>query len=122
MSSSKKRLSLVDRLDMEVQVITRVFLDGRMPFWLKLAPLAGLGYLVNPVDFPSLVDDLVVLVIAWLVFYEFAPEGLIREHRQAVRMQVEGNWNEVKPQQGEVIDGQFIEEDIAEQGDNRTGD
>ena len=106
-----RREGLIERIGVELQVIPRLFGDRRMPVWLKLVPAAGAAFLVNPVDFPGLIDDVIVLLITFIVFFEFAPKGLVEEHRQAVRNQIEGEWREASTQDEKIIDGQFREDD-----------
>ncbi len=109
--SRQRREGLIERIGLELQIIPRLFVDRRMPLWLKLVPAAAAAFLVNPVDFPGLVDDIVVLIITLFIFYEFAPKGLMEEHRQAVRNQIEAEWREASTQEEEIIDGQFQEDD-----------
>ena len=66
----------------------RLFKDGRVPAWVKLIPIAGLLYLLSPIDLlpdfvlPGLgeVDDLAMLLIAAKLFLDLSPPGIVREH------------------------------------------
>jgi uncharacterized membrane protein YkvA (DUF1232 family) len=66
----------------------RLLRDGRVPGWVKLVPLAGLLYLLSPIDLlpdfvlPGLgeVDDLAMLLLAAKVFIDLSPPGVVREH------------------------------------------
>jgi len=109
--SRQRREGLIERIGLELQIIPRLFVDRRMPLWLKLVPAAGAAFLVNPVDFPGLLDDIIILVSTMIFFYEFAPKGLMEEHRQAVRNQIEAEWREASTQEEKIIDGQFQEGD-----------
>jgi hypothetical protein len=103
----RRRESLIDRLGIEIQVIEKLYLDRRMPFWLKLVPVLGLAFAVNPVDFPTFWDDLIVLVVSLVVFIEFAPRGLAEEKRREIRNTIDAEWREAAAKQENVIDGEF---------------
>lgn len=102
---------LIERIGLELQIIPRLFADRRMPFWLKVVPVVGLGFLVNPVDFPGLLDDLLVILITLFIFYEFAPKGLLEEHREVLRNQIDAEWHEASTPDEKIIDGQFRQDD-----------
>lgn len=102
-----RRESLVDRIGIEIQVIEKLFLDRRMPFWLKLVPLLGLAFVVNPVDLPTMWDDLIVLILSLVVFYEFAPRGLAEEKRREIRNTIDAEWREASAKKEKVIDAEF---------------
>jgi hypothetical protein len=59
-----------------------------VPGWVKLIPVAGLLYLLSPVDIvpdfllPGLgeIDDVVLLLLAAKVFVDLSPPGVVREH------------------------------------------
>ncbi len=65
--------------------------DDRVPLGHKLALAAVLGLVVSPVDVPGWVPvvgdlDLVALgVLAVKVFVDACPEGVVEEHRAAMR-------------------------------------
>jgi len=66
----------------------RLLKDRRVPGWVKMIPIAGLFYLLSPVDLlPDLVlpglgqvDDLAMLLLAAKVFVDLSPPGVVREH------------------------------------------
>jgi uncharacterized membrane protein YkvA (DUF1232 family) len=66
----------------------RLWNDGRVPGWIKLIPVAGLLYLLSPIDLipdlmlPGLgeVDDIVILILALKMFLDLSPPGVVREH------------------------------------------
>ena len=107
----KRQEGLIERIGLELQILPRLFVDRRMPLWLKLVPAAGAAFLVNPVDFPGLLDDIIVVIITVFIFYEFSPKGLMEEHRQVVQNQIEAEWREASTQEEKIIDGQFQEDD-----------
>lgn len=103
----RRRESLIDRVGIEIQVIEKLYLDRRMPFWLKLMPVLGLAFAVNPVDLPTFWDDVLVLVISLVVFIEFAPRGLADEKRREIRNTIEAEWREADAKKEKVIDAEF---------------
>ncbi|MGD8397559.1 MAG: DUF1232 domain-containing protein [Anaerolineae bacterium] len=66
----------------------RLLRDGRVPGWVKLIPVAGLLYLLSPVDIvpdfllPGLgeIDDIVLLLLAAKVFVDLSPPHVVSEH------------------------------------------
>ena len=66
----------------------RLFQDARVPGWVKMIPVAGLLYLLSPIDLipdlmlPGLgeVDDVVLLLLSLKVFIDLSPPGIVREH------------------------------------------
>tara|TARA_Y100000294_G_C8374122_1_gene263948 strand:+ start:401 stop:616 length:216 start_codon:yes stop_codon:yes gene_type:complete len=67
--------------------------DRRVPFRIKLIPLAAFLYLIFPVDFiPDLfapvfgyADDLAVLIFSFSLFIRFSPQEVVAEHVAAMR-------------------------------------
>jgi uncharacterized membrane protein YkvA (DUF1232 family) len=59
-----------------------------VPGWVKLIPVAGVLYLLSPIDLipdimlPGLgeVDDVVLLLLALKTFVDMSPPGVVREH------------------------------------------
>lgn len=112
MSADKQRREgWFEKIGLELQVLPRLYLDRRMPLWLKLIPLAGLAFLVNPVDFPTVVDDIVVLTVTIVLYYVLAPAKLMEEHRDQLRKQINGEWRDASQPGEKTIDGQFRQED-----------
>ena len=64
--------------------------DRRVPFYLKLIPLAAVIYFFSPYDLlPDLVipglgqvDDLLVIFLACRLFFSLVPKEIIREHQE----------------------------------------
>jgi len=118
----RRRESLIDRLGIEIQVIEKLYLDRRMPLWLKLVPLLGLAFVVNPVDFPTAWDDLIVLFLSMVVYIEFAPRGLAEEKRREIRSTIDAEWREASAKKEKVIDGEFKPVDNnGKDGDEKGG-
>ena len=81
--------SFVNRL----KLIMRLMGDSRVNVFLKLLPLASLGYLILPADlipvvpFISALDDAAILWVGSTLFVELCPDDVVQEHKQAL----EGN-------------------------------
>ncbi len=100
------RRSLIEEFVLEVKLILRLFLDRRVSFLLKLIPLTGLLYVINPVDVPSYLDDLFALVFSLVLFVELCPRQVVDEQRKELRSVVNGEWREV-PKDSTIIDGEM---------------
>lgn len=72
----------------QARLAWRLLHDGRVPGWVKLIPVAGVLYLLSPIDLipdlmlPGLgeVDDVVLLLLALKAFVDMSPPGVVREH------------------------------------------
>ena len=77
-----------DGLVKQVRLAWRVLKDQRVPAWVKLIPVAGLIYLLSPIDLipdmmlPGLgeLDDVAVLILAVKLFLDMSPAGVVSEH------------------------------------------
>ncbi len=87
-SDLNETAGFVGGLFKQVRLAWRLWNDGRVPGWVKLIPVAGLLYLLSPIDLvpdlmlPGLgeVDDVVLLLLALKMFVDLSPEGVVREH------------------------------------------
>lgn len=76
----------------------RLLRDARVPGWAKLIPVAGILYLLSPIDIipeailPLVgeVDDVVLLLLAVKLFIDLSPPGVVREHLRELFQSVEG--------------------------------
>ena len=69
------------------RLVTRLMLDGRVPFRAKLIPPAALLYLISPIDIVpdaflirGWIDDILVLIISLATFLGMAPKEVVAEH------------------------------------------
>ena len=77
---------------LRVKLILRLVGDKRVSPWLKLIPIAGLVYLVSPIDlipdvvFPVIgeLDDAAVLWLTNYFFIELCPPEIVSEHLKAL--------------------------------------
>jgi hypothetical protein len=82
--------------------------DKRTGILPRLVMLFAFGYVVNPFDLPSLLDDAVVLILMSVLFVELAPPEIVKEHLDRMRSTIPGKWRDVTSSDG-VIDGHFID-------------
>lgn len=87
----QKNPGLIKELWYQIQLVYRLMVDGEVPFYLKLLPVAALAYIISPVDLapdvlPGLgqLDDLTVLLLALRFFVGFVPTHIVEEHRQKI--------------------------------------
>lgn len=73
------------------RLVWRLFWDGRVPLFLKLAMPMSLSYLAMPFDlikdFIPIIgrfDDLIILALATLIFVRLSPIQIVKEHREAI--------------------------------------
>lgn len=72
----------------QARLAWRLLRDARVPGWAKMIPVAGVLYLLSPIDIlpeaflPLLgeVDDVVILLLAVKLFIDLSPPGVVREH------------------------------------------
>ncbi len=96
----------------QARLVWRLLRDSRVPAWAKLIPVAGLIYLISPIDLiPDLmlpgvgeIDDLAVLLIALKMFVEITPPRLVNEHLQNL-LDRKGKRQVAEP--GETIDASY---------------
>lgn len=105
-SSSKRKsapdlgqsVSAVGGILKQARLAWRLLRDARVPGWAKLVPVAGILYLLSPIDIlpeamlPLVgeVDDIVLLLMAVKLFIDLSPPGVVREHLRDLRNVPEG--------------------------------
>jgi uncharacterized membrane protein YkvA (DUF1232 family) len=70
------------------RLVWRLLRDRRVSGWVKLIPIAGLAYLLSPIDLlpdfliPGLgeLDDLTIILVSLKMFVDLAPPEIVREH------------------------------------------
>jgi len=83
-----KTAGMVGGVLKQARLAWRLLRDARVPGWAKMVPIAGILYLLSPIDLlpeallPLLgeVDDVVVLLLAVKLFIDLSPPGVVREH------------------------------------------
>jgi uncharacterized membrane protein YkvA (DUF1232 family) len=99
-----------------VKLIGKLMADSRVNFLLKIIPVASLIYLISPVDIlPGAVlpvvgalDDAAVLWIGTSLFVSLCPEGVVREHLNALQKVVSGAWRDApdEPVTGDIVEAE----------------
>lgn len=95
-SSPLQLVKLVGHLPRLAKVFWRLFRDRRVPLRAKAIVLAGVGYLLLPVDllpdilpFVGVLDDISVLLLAGRAFLSLCPREVVHEHVMAVSREAE---------------------------------
>ncbi|HTX91176.1 MAG TPA: DUF1232 domain-containing protein [Anaerolineales bacterium] len=101
-------------LILKIKLILRLMGDKRVNIFLKILPLAGLIYLISPIDIvPDIVlpvvgylDDALVIWLCMTLFVALCPDEVVQEHLNALHKVVPGAWREARGEDapGEVID------------------
>jgi uncharacterized membrane protein YkvA (DUF1232 family) len=84
-----------------IKLIGRLMADSRVSIFLKVLPLASLGYLFLPADlipvvpFVSALDDAAILWIGSTLFVELCPDDVVQEHMQALGSNLEDDSSEI---------------------------
>lgn len=82
--------SFLKSLGTELRLILKLMGDRRVPFWLKLIPLATVVYFFIPEPIPF-VDDFVVMSIGVYAFLEMCPDEIVEEYRMQLYNKKRGN-------------------------------
>lgn len=88
-----------------LKLIGRLMGDSRVNIFLKVLPLASLGYLFLPADlipvvpFISALDDAAILWIGSTLFVELCPDDVVQEHKQALESNLEDT-------SGDIVDAE----------------
>jgi len=96
---------------LRVKLIWRLIRDRRVSPWLKIIPVAGLIYLISPIDLiPDIalpvigeLDDAAVLWLTNYLFIELCPPNIVQEHVNAL------NAYPGKDEQDDVVDADSVE-------------
>ncbi len=91
------------------RLVMGLMLDRRVPLGLKMVWPAAVAYLIVPFDLlPDIItpfgriDDLLVIVIALLVFLTLAPKEVVSEHLGRAR-----HGSAQQPDDKPVVDGEY---------------
>ncbi|HET9914661.1 MAG TPA: hypothetical protein VFQ13_22395 [Anaerolineales bacterium] len=84
-----------------LKLIARLMADRRVNIFLKVLPLASLGYLILPADlipvvpFVSALDDAAILWVGSTLFVELCPDDVVQEHKKALQSNLENTSDEI---------------------------
>ncbi len=93
------------------KLILRLIGDRRVSPWLKIIPVAGVAYLLSPLDLiPDIalpiigeLDDAAILWLTNYLFIEMCPPEIVREHVKAISA------NTSIVDSDEVVDAESVE-------------
>src|SRR5512133_1416636 len=96
---------------LRVKLILRLIGDKRVNPWLKVIPIAGLAYLVSPLDIiPDIMlpvigelDDAAILWLTNYLFIELCPPEIVEEHVKALGANLR------RSTEDDVIDAESVE-------------
>jgi uncharacterized membrane protein YkvA (DUF1232 family) len=96
---------------MRIKLILRLLGDRRVSLWLKIIPVAGLIYLVSPIDLiPDIalpvigeLDDAAVLWLTNYLFVELCPPEIVQQHIKALTT------NAPREDRDEVVEAESVE-------------
>ena len=96
---------------LRVKLILRLVGDRRVSPWLKIIPVAGIAYLLSPLDIiPDIalpiigeLDDAAILWLTNYLFIELCPPEVVDEHVKALTANLR------RPDDEEVIDAESVE-------------
>ena len=95
---------------LRIKLIWRLIRDRRVSPWLKIIPVAGLIYLISPIDLiPDIalpvigeLDDAAVLWLTNYLFIELCPPNIVQEHVNALNVKPN------KEQQDDIVDAESV--------------
>ncbi len=96
---------------LRVKLIVRLIGDKRVNPWLKIIPVAGLVYLISPLDIiPDIMlpvigelDDAAVLWLTNYLFIELCPPEIVQEHVKAL------NANTSRAEDDDIVEAESVE-------------
>lgn len=106
MSADKRKVSSKNTdpgfmvgLTRQVRLVLRLMADSRVSPLAKILPIGSLIYLISPFDFPTPIDDAVVIGAGTYMFFQLCPPDVVAEHRNAL-------WGE-EADGGDVVDAEY---------------
>ncbi|HTP01936.1 MAG TPA: YkvA family protein [Anaerolineales bacterium] len=104
--------SMIQAFVFRVKLIIRLIGDRRVNPWLKIIPVAGLLYLISPIDIiPDVMlpiigelDDAAILWLTNYLFVELCPPEIVEEHVRALSASSKRNNTD-----DDVIDAETVE-------------
>jgi len=127
-SDLRRTAGFLGNLIQQARLAWRLYRDGRVPGWVKLIPVAGLLYLLSPIDLiPDLavlglgeLDDIALLMLSLKLFVDLSPSGLVREHLETLSGKRQGTPPSSDPPTGQTIEAQYRVLD-KDEGQRRAG-
>ncbi len=102
---------MVRDLVLRIKLILRLIGDRRISPWLKAIPIAGIVYLISPIDIISDIalpvigelDDAAILWLTNYLFIELCPPEIVQEHVRAL------NAGAARRQDDDIVEGETVE-------------
>ena len=98
------------RLISSIRLIWKLLTDSRVPFWIRIALPLSLIYVISPIDIlpdfiPIMgrVDDIIAIVAGIMILLKLVPKKVVNQHKKDNQT---------------IIDGEYREEDQADQNKN----
>ncbi len=96
---------------LRVKLILRLIGDRRISPWLKAIPIAGIVYLISPIDIISDIalpvigelDDAAILWLTNYLFIELCPPEIVQEHVRAL------NASAAQRRDEDIVEGETVE-------------
>ncbi|MFL7840361.1 MAG: YkvA family protein [Candidatus Promineifilaceae bacterium] len=121
-SLNNKQFGILGELWQSAKLTVQLFLDPKVPVYLKALPLAAVAYLLFPVDFlpdviPGLgqLDDITILLLGAKAFIELAPQDLVAQYRGLMRAEkaedLAADGQAEKSEGDDIIEGIIIDDD-----------
>ena len=87
-------IRIIFNLPKFIKLYYRLFIDRRVPIYLKLILILAVIYVISPLDFVpdwilpvvGYVDDVVILIAALRYFLKNCPPDIVQEHVERIEM------------------------------------
>jgi uncharacterized membrane protein YkvA (DUF1232 family) len=106
----------------QAKLVLQLFLDPKVPIYLKVLPIAALAYLLFPFDFlPDVVpglgqlDDLTILLIGAKVFIEMAPKDVVDKYLGRLNEGSVGKADAGDAEGSDIVEGIIIDDGDGEE-------
>ena len=104
--------NVIRDLVLRVKLIVRLIGDRRVSPWLKIIPIAGIVYLISPIDIISDIalpvigelDDAAILWLTNYLFLELCPPQIVAEHVKALNAA-----NAIRNGDDDIVDAESVE-------------
>jgi len=86
--------------------------DSRVNALYKVLPVASLAYMIIPDPAIGPFDDAAIVWVGTTLFVELCPPDVVREHEEALRRVISGEWREGsidEPTKGDTVDAEYRE-------------
>lgn len=114
-ATPEQKVNLVVSMINRLRLVARLFMDPRVPIYLKLVPIASIAYALMPFDLiPDVIpvlgqlDDLGVVILAVEAFVMMSPQDVVQEHMATLERDSSGKRNAAGGTADEtIIDGEW---------------